>query len=47
LKGEPPRTLEEVGQKFGLNRERIGLIEAKALAALRSCRDSRRLRFLY
>jgi RNA polymerase sigma factor (sigma-70 family) len=48
LNGEPPRTLEEVGQKFGLNRERIGLIEAKALVALRSCRDSQRLRdFLY
>ena len=48
LKGEPPRTLEEVGRKFGLNRERIGLIEAKALVALRSSRDSQRLRdFLY
>ena len=48
LNGEPPPTLEEVGQKFGLNRERIGLIEAKALVALRSSRDSQRLReFLY
>ena len=48
LKGEHPRTLEEVGQKFGVTRERIRQIEAKTLVALRSCRDSQRLRdFLY
>ena len=35
LKGEHPRTLEEVGQKFGVTRERIRQIEAKTLAKLR------------
>jgi RNA polymerase primary sigma factor len=44
LKGEHPRTLEEVGQKFGVTRERIRQIEAKTLAKLQSYRDSQRLR---
>ena len=44
LKGEHPRTLEEVGQKFGVTRERIRQIEAKTLAKLRAYRDSQRLR---
>ena len=44
LKGEYPRTLEEVGQKFGVTRERIRQIEAKTLAKLKSYRDSQRLR---
>jgi RNA polymerase primary sigma factor len=44
LKGEHPRTLEEVGQKFGVTRERIRQIEAKTLAKLKSYRDSQRLR---
>jgi RNA polymerase primary sigma factor len=44
LKGEHPCTLEEVGQKFGLTRERIRQIEAKTIAKLRSCCDSRHLR---
>ena len=39
-----PRTLEEVGQKFGVTRERIRQIEAKTLAKLRSYRDAQRLR---
>ena len=44
LKGEHPRTLEEVGQKFDVTRERIRQIEAKTLAKLRAYRDSQRLR---
>ena len=44
LKGEHPRTLEEVGQKYGVTRERIRQIEAKTLAKLTSYRDSQRLR---
>lgn len=37
------RTLEEVGKEFGVTRERIRQIEAKALMRLRRNRDSRRL----
>jgi RNA polymerase primary sigma factor len=44
LKGEHPRTLEEVGQKLGVTRERIRQIEAKTLAKLEAYRDSQRLR---
>ena len=39
-----PYTLEEVGQKFGLTRERIRQIEGKALRRLRHPRRSRQLR---
>ena len=39
LRDDRPRTLDEVGQRFGLTRERIRQIEAKTLAKLRSCGD--------
>ena len=41
---EAPRTLEEVGQEFGVTRERIRQIEAKALAKLRSPTRNAQLR---
>jgi RNA polymerase primary sigma factor len=37
-------TLEEIGEKFGLTRERIRQLEGKALRRLRHPRRSRRLR---
>jgi RNA polymerase primary sigma factor len=39
-----PYTLEEVGEKFGLTRERIRQIEGKALRRLRHPRRSRQLK---
>ncbi|NCQ31940.1 MAG: hypothetical protein GW802_31815, partial [Armatimonadetes bacterium] len=39
-----PRTLEEVGQKFSLTRERVRQIEAKALRKLRHKRVQSELR---
>jgi len=44
LKGEHPQTLQQVGQKFGVTRERIRQIEAKTLAELTAFHDSQRLR---
>jgi RNA polymerase primary sigma factor len=44
LKGEHPRTLEEVAKRFGVTRERIRQIEAKALSKLQSTEKARRLR---
>ena len=41
---EGPRTLEEVGQEFGVTRERIRQIEAKALQKLRNPTRNARLR---
>ena len=44
LKGEHPRTLEEVGQSFGVTRERIRQIEVKTMAKLKSYRESQSLK---
>ena len=44
LDGGRARTLEEVGQEFGVTRERIRQIEAKTLAKLRHPQRSERLR---
>ena len=44
LKGEYPRTLEEVGQTFGVTRERIRQIEVETLARLRTYSSAQRLR---
>nr|WP_320414697.1 sigma-70 family RNA polymerase sigma factor [Candidatus Hakubella thermalkaliphila] len=39
-----PRTLEEVGRKFGVTRERIRQIESKTLSKLRHPSRSQRLK---
>ena len=44
LIGEHPRTLEEVGKRFDLTRERIRQIEAKALGKLRAFGTAQALR---
>ena len=44
LEDGQPRTLEEVGQEFGVTRERIRQIEAKTLAKLKSYREAGCLR---
>ncbi|MCG2686465.1 sigma-70 family RNA polymerase sigma factor, partial [Candidatus Parcubacteria bacterium] len=44
LKDHRPRTLEQVGTVFGVTRERIRQIEAKALRKLRHPSRSKKLR---
>ena len=44
LDGEEPRTLEEVGQAFGVTRERVRQIETHALRKLKALPEAERLR---
>ena len=46
LKGERPRTLEEVAEKFGVTRERVRQIETRTLEKLRYCGEAQSLRAL-
>jgi len=46
LNGHPPKTLEEVGAIFGITRERVRQIEAKAIKRLRHPMRMQRLRQL-
>jgi RNA polymerase sigma factor (sigma-70 family) len=46
LRGQEPRTLEEIGELYGVTRERIRQIEKKTLAKLRHPARARRLRGL-
>jgi RNA polymerase primary sigma factor len=43
LVGEPEHTLEQIGQKLGLSRERVRQLEARALEKLRSGQNRSRL----
>jgi DNA-directed RNA polymerase sigma subunit (sigma70/sigma32) len=39
LRGEEPHTLEHIGRRLGLTRERVRQIEVESLARLASLRD--------
>ena len=45
--GGQPATLEDVGKAFGITRERVRQIEAKAMARLRSQNGGRRTQELH
>jgi RNA polymerase primary sigma factor len=44
LRGDPPRTLEEVGRAFGVTRERIRQIECNTLKKLEHLPEAQGLR---
>jgi RNA polymerase primary sigma factor len=44
LTGEPPKTLEEIGEKFSLTRERVRQIKEKAIRRLRHASRSKTLK---
>lgn len=44
LSGEHPRTLEQIGRRFGVTRERIRQIEANTLARLKELQETQHLR---
>ena len=47
LKGEKRKTLEAIGKTYGLTRERIRQIEAKALEKIREHRKLKKLKGYY
>ena len=44
LNGEHPRTLEQIGRRFGVTRERIRQIEANTLSRLKELQETQHLR---
>ena len=47
LDGKDPRTLEQLGKKFGVTRERIRQIEAKGLRKMRHPSRTKKIRDYY